>query len=532
MLLLLPYRDNSVARKLPLVTIVLTLACALLLFAFQGRDAQIERYAFEFYSQSGLAAIELPRYQDYLAARSDPESAERLHLLQHAPAASPVGAALLQADARFRAELHAHHIVRADDPQFVQWNTARARFEQMLGATLHARFSLGRETLDEPWRFVSYAFVHASLGHLLGNLLVLALVGPFVEAALGSARFALGYLAGAAAAGALHLLVSDASVIGASGAIAASVGMLAVLYGTRRVPVFYWIVFVFGTARIPALVLLPVWLANEGYQWSLQDRGPLGGAGVAYGAHIGGLCAGALLAWILRPAGSVAAHARSGSAAPGTVRGSTLALQAQEAASRLDIRRATRLYRVLLEQQPDRVDHLSAYLNVTILGADDEAMQDAALRLLWTKFRTPTDELRKSFLQLAQPKVLKALPIDEHLRLARRLVRLREDAAALRVIDDILRDNHLRELYGRQLADCLLGLYTTYVRNRLTRQAEAVQTRLSSYFPSTETLGGIAPSHRPPSTLITSLRPTVAGLSLEPPHTRGPPPTRGGRTRG
>jgi hypothetical protein len=211
---------------------------------------------------------------------------------------------------------------------------------------------------------------------------------------------------------------------------------------------------------------------------------------------------------------------------------SALAAQAQDAASRLDIRRATRLYRELVELEPKRTEHLGAYLNVALLGADDDVLQDAALRLLWAKFRTPTDDLRKTFLQLTQPKILKVLPIDEHLRLARRLVRFREDAAALRVIDAVLRDDHLRQLYGRQLADCLLGLFTAYTRQGLHKQVEQINTRLTAYFPSSDELGGVAPSKRAPSTMLSSMRPTGGSLPLTLPDSQLAPTTRSEKYNG
>jgi len=533
-MLLLPYRDSSVARSLPVVTGLIALACVIVMFGFQDRDPARIQAAVEFYRDSGLQRIEMPRYLAYLAERTDPESAERLHLLQGTPAKSDFARQLLESDPRFVAELHAHRIVKEDDPDFTSWSADRQRYDELAHASVQSRYSLSRADLAQPWRFVTYAFLHGSVAHLLGNMLVLVLVGPFVEAAMGRLRFALSYLVGAAAAGALHIAVSEAGVIGASGAIAATVGMLAALYGTRKVPVFYWLIMM-GTARIPALALLPVWLINEGYQWSLQAKGPLAGTAVAYGAHVGGLVAGALLGWLLQPAPAPAKPARGG--APATLNGrkeplSTLAIQAQDAAARLDIRRATRLYHELAELEPERAEYLSGYLNVALLGADDEAVKDAALRLLWAKFRTPTDELRKTFLQLTQPKVLNALPIDEHLRLARRLVRFREDAAALRVIDAVLRDDHLRSLYGRQLADCLLGLFTAYSRHGLHRQSEQINARLSTYFPSAEQIGGVAPSNRPPSTILTSLRPTLSQISLTRPDSRLPPATRSEKLRG
>ncbi len=510
MLLLLPYRDRSIARNVPLVTVVIALACTVMLIAFHGKDAALEEQAYAYYEASGLDKVELPRYEAFLAGRSDSASAERLQRLHSVPASSAAAARLAQGDVHFQEELLALRVVTPDDPAYAQWREGRRHFDELIQATGVARFSLSRANAGQFWRFFTYGFLHANAAHLLGNLLVLILVGPFVEAALGPMRFAACYLLGGAAAGALQVAVSDASVIGASGAVAATVGMLAVLYGTARVPVFYWVFFVFGTTRLPALALLPVWLLNEGYQWLLQSQSAVSGSGVAYGAHVGGLAAGAALAWVLRPSapGGAVAHGNKTEARRADS-GSTLAAQARDAASRLDIRRATRLYRELVELEPTRMDYKGSYLNVALLGADDDALQDSALRLLWSKFRKPTDELRKTFLQLTQDKVLKVLPVDEHLRLARRLVKFREDAAALRVIDALLRDEHMRKTFGRQLADCLLGIFTAYSRHGLQRQAEQISTRLSTYFPAGSQIGGAPPANRPPPTIVTMFRDTT-----------------------
>ena len=77
----------------------------------------------------------------------------------------------------------------------------------------------------------------------------------------------------------------------------------------------------------------------------------------------------------------------------------------------------------------------------------------------------------------------------------------REDAAALRVLDGLLGDATARNLYSRQLADCLLGLFTTYSRHGLRQQAEQIKRRLSAHFPSPATLGGFAPAREPPLTV-------------------------------
>jgi hypothetical protein len=80
-------------------------------------------------------------------------------------------------------------------------------------------------------------------------------------------------------------------------------------------------------------------------------------------------------------------------------------------------------------------------------------------------------------------------------------VATREDAAALRVLDGLLASDTLKNLYSRQIADCLLGLFTTYSRHGLRQPADDVKRRLSTHFPSPATLGGIEPTREPPLTI-------------------------------
>jgi len=94
------------------------------------------------------------------------------------------------------------------------------------------------------------------------------------------------------------------------------------------------------------------------------------------------------------------------------------------------------------------------------------------------------------------------------------------------VIDALLRDDHLRQLYGRQLADCLLGLFTAYTRQGLHKQVEQINIRLTAYFPTSDQLGGMAPTKRAPSTLLSSMRPTAGSLTLPLPDSQLAPTTR------
>jgi membrane associated rhomboid family serine protease len=534
MLRLSPRIAGSSAGKVPLVTLALALASLVVLFVLQSKDASLEQQALAYYRDSGLAGVELPLYRSYLSRRNDEASAERLHRLVAVPPDSAAALRLVQSDPSFLEELHAGTLLPAGDPGYAQWQQRRLAFDALGQSTFAARYDLEPGHLLQSWRLLTQAFLHDNAGSLAGNLVVLLLFGPFVEAALGRLRFLACYLLAAALAGALQLALSDARVMGASGAIAATVGMTAALYGTQRVPVAYRFFSRAGTARVPPLGLLPIWFLDEAYQWS--HAGPAAGASAALilGVHVAALCAGAALAWLLQARAPVPAlGAPRPEAARRSQPGSELAMQARQAATNMEVQRATRLYRQLVDLEPERRDYLAAYLNVTLLGTDEDALRDAALRLLWNKQRKATDEMRRTFLQLTHDKVLKVLPIDEHLRLARRLVKFREDAAALRVIDALLRDENQRRTYGRQLADCLLGIFTAYSRHGLQRQAEQISTRLSTYFPTGSQIGGAKPAKRPPPTIVNMFRDTegFATTQSAPPEPRRGPPTLPGARR-
>ncbi len=513
-MLIIPYQTRFTARSLPVVTLALIVVNALMYFAFQSGDRQATQRAAEFYFASQLPAIELPRYAAALEKRGDRQSMRVLRALRGEPRKQEgwLVVSAMQRDRAFMDDLKAGVVVPSTDPQYATWREQRQRFEELLQHVVTERYALKP---DGPWwGLLTHQFLHGSAMHWFGNMLVLLLAGPFAEAALGRARFLLAYLVSGACAGALHLALSGQMLVGASGAISGAMAMVAVLYGLRKVPVFYWLFVYFNTARVPALLLLPVWLVIEAIQWVLSPE-----SRVAYGAHIGGFLAGAAMAWLLKPRDSekvdrildeqFADERRS-------TRKSTLLQEAQQAASRLDTRRAARAYAELLTDEPGNTKYAIAYFNMALLGRNTETLVDAALRVLWIRARAARAELRSVYLQMSQPHVLAALPVDEQLRLARRLVAAREDAAALRVVDGLIGNETTKNLYARQLADCLLGLFTTYSRHGLRSQAAQVKERLSAHFPSPATIGGMAPSHEPPLTIRpTRSAPSTMNLTTE-----------------
>ena len=141
-------------------------------------------------------------------------------------------------------------------------------------------------------------FMHASIVHILGNMLFLWIFGNNVEDDMGHVKYLAFYIVGGLAALALQIAVapnSHAPTLGASGAIAAVLGGYILLYPKARVLTLVVIIFFFTVIELPALVMLGIWFAEQAAFGAAGLNTPTGSSGgVAYFAHIGGFAFGLL----------------------------------------------------------------------------------------------------------------------------------------------------------------------------------------------------------------------------------------------
>lgn len=93
----------------------------------------------------------------------------------------------------------------------------------------------------QPWRIITYQFMHGGIFHIFFNMLVLFFFGPLIERLWGSKKFLIFYLTCGAMGGILfpilvltHIL-GPASLVGASGAIYGMIAAGAVLFPKLRV---------------------------------------------------------------------------------------------------------------------------------------------------------------------------------------------------------------------------------------------------------------------------------------------------------
>jgi membrane associated rhomboid family serine protease len=137
---------------------------------------------------------------------------------------------------------------------------------------------------QHPWTIITSIFVHANWWHILSNMLTLFFFGTYLLQLVGQRKFWLVYFIGGLAGNALFLLLAPGqTVVGASGAIFALGGALAVMRPNIRVFVF----------PIPAPI--PLWIAVIGGFILVSFLG-----GVAWQAHLGGILAGLIAGFIFR----------------------------------------------------------------------------------------------------------------------------------------------------------------------------------------------------------------------------------------
>lgn len=136
-------------------------------------------------------------------------------------------------------------------------------------------------------------FLHGGWLHLLFNMLYLGVFGNNVEDRLGHVRFAVFYLVCGVLATAAFILTNAASpvtLVGASGAIAGTLGAYLVMF--PRVPVTVTVpVLLFLILRLPAALVLLLWFVGQ----LLPLGQPMGSGGVAYLAHVAGFVVGVVI---------------------------------------------------------------------------------------------------------------------------------------------------------------------------------------------------------------------------------------------
>jgi len=150
--------------------------------------------------------------------------------------------------------------------------------------------------LFSPLNLISSQFLHASFGHIIGNMLFLHIFGDNLEDYFGHIKFLIFYIFSGIFAGLAQYFVSPSSlipIVGASGAIAGLMGAYLVLFPKSKIDVLIPFGFLASEATVSAPFMLLYWIGAQLF-YSVGAIGQTGG-GVAYFAHIGGFVFGFLI---------------------------------------------------------------------------------------------------------------------------------------------------------------------------------------------------------------------------------------------
>ena len=376
-MLIIPLTGKTSWRNPPLLTIGLILMNVFIFFAFQGNETDMHYENADYYFASGLASIEIPQYLAYLDGRavedSDYVSFGQLKddvLLRHYTE--------LNKDFQFLQRLENDQLVLPSDSLYAKWKLLRNNYENRRKQIVSIKYGF-RPAYKSVLTSFSYMFLHGGLGHLLGNMIFLWIVGSILELGCGRLPYIILYLTGGIAAVWLFWLFymdNTVPLVGASGAIAGLMGAFAVLFGKTRVKIFYSLGFYFNYIKMPAIILLPVWVGNELFQLCFGDARQ-----VAYVAHLGGLAGGAIFG-LLSLKFFPFYNSETFQEKPQDET-SLLLEDALRRIAELDFESGCRLLEQVLAKEPDHIDALTHLFNVYKLEPEKPRFHKIAKNLIF-----------------------------------------------------------------------------------------------------------------------------------------------------
>ena len=298
-------------------------------------------------------------------------------------------------------------------------------------------------------------FIHASIIHLLGNMVFLAAVGATVEQLSGSLRFALVYFASGIAGVAAHWIFAgkggdSAPLVGASGAIAGCASYYSIRYLKLRVPMA-------PKVGASVAVVTVIWLVLQvlGAFVNLGDQKPV----TAFWAHIGGFLMGLLLSVSFRApdAGQVRADRETlkemGERSPGAV----LATAEEQ-----------------LKQRPNDVNALQEVAMVYQHMGEHDKEAETLHRLLELTAEDKQGPILEQLCVLGQ---VSEIPVHRRLAFAERF-KASEPWVSSALLESVLKDPAAEGLYP----DALLALASLNIESN-PGKAKALLTTLASQYP-------------------------------------------------
>ncbi len=288
MLLIFPAERKLNWNTPPVATLFLIILNILIYFSFQTSEQEQLKDVIDYYRTSPLLEIEYPKYaelkkEDYLKIDDNAQQPSDQIIFE------------MLFDSQWN-KLLEKGLIPETSENYQEWASSRQIFNDKLKLIpfYTLGYKPGKSTINNS---ITYMFLHGGFGHLLGNMVFLLIFGFSLEIIFGKLKYLGIYLSSGIFSALFFGLFNSESylpLVGASGAIAGLMGSYATVYGLKKIKFFYWILGYFNYIRLPALIVLPVWIAKEVWEYSTQE-----GSNVAYLAHVGGLLGGAVVTFLV-----------------------------------------------------------------------------------------------------------------------------------------------------------------------------------------------------------------------------------------
>jgi len=466
-------------RHPPIITIALVLINSFVFFVLQGNEQERYLNAVRYYFDSGLHKQEFPEYLKHLKNSDQPGKADIYARVIDSDKRTQLRFLMaLQRDGVFIKKLQNDQIIEKNHGQYPTWKSNRKKFDKKFNTitTESYGFKPGDAKISSAF---AHMFLHGGIGHLLGNMIFLFIIGFAVEAVLGKIMYLSAYITTGLFALGLFTLSSIGSIvplIGASGAIAGLMGMYTVLFGFRRIRFFYFILFYFDFIKAPALIVLPLWILKELYQLYSGDT-----SNVAYMAHIGGLLGGALVGYLLYRwyPGLNTDYMDQNDQEEQNVRAYEDGIKAL---SELKIDKARSVFIGLLKTNPNDQKILQQLYNVEKFHPDSDTYHKVTLRILsQSASNNETIKMIRNtfhdYMKIAKPSV--RLNATNYLSLAEKFIKGSYLEDAEKIIGFLIKTG--RPLNG--LGQTMLALANMFNKEKQTDKARSMVSLIIERFP-------------------------------------------------
>lgn len=374
-MLIIPIYEKTDWKHLPFISLLL-IVVNILVYNFVQNDNTSIRQAANYYFSSNLNQHEYPRYFEYLK-KNQPRLANELKQYQ-LPQRQYLIFRNLILDKSFNQALDAGKIITSADIDYTAWHLKRTRYKELYQSISSLHYGI-RPAYNSLTTAFSYMFLHGSMGHLIGNMIFLLILGFALEKALGKLLFSIAYL-GSGVLAAEFFAMGNSSVvtptIGASGAISGLMAIFTVIFGLRKINFFYWVVFYFDYIRAPAIAVLPIWIGHEIYQATSNAS-----SNINYLIHLGGLVAGIIIATAYRIS-QVKINTEFIDQQNNEQRSRVSLDQAMQAIAKLNYTKAAKIFRRLIKENPHDPEILRHYHTVLTQLPVNNSYHKVTLQLL------------------------------------------------------------------------------------------------------------------------------------------------------